>query len=114
MVVQLIGLAASVLCLFGAIQMWGLKKQGFLIYLAGAVLGIIGPIISAFTVASYVNQATAAMSELEGADAAIMGSAQDAAVAIATTAAWTAVAVSIVINLVFILMYNANKKHLVN
>jgi hypothetical protein len=114
MVVQLIGLAASALCLFGAIQMWGLKKQGFLMYLAGAVLGIIGPIISALTVASYISEATAAMPELQGADAVLIGSAQDAAIAIATTAAWTAVVLALIINLAFILMYNANKKHLVN
>ena len=29
MLVQILGLAASGLCLYGALQMWGLKKQGF-------------------------------------------------------------------------------------
>jgi hypothetical protein len=37
----------------------------------------------------------------------------DTMVAAAQTAAWMAVAMAVVINLVFILMYNANKKHLV-
>lgn len=116
MVVQIIGLAAAGLCLFGAIQMWGLKKQGFMLYLAGAVLGIVGPIISALTVASYMEsmmaETNAALGDL-GSDAGSNLFA-DSMVAAAQTAAWTAVAIAVVINVVFILMYNANKKHLVN
>jgi hypothetical protein len=116
MVVQLLGLAAAGLCLFGAIQMWGLKKQGFMLYLAGAVLGIVGPIISALTIASYMQdamgEANAALGELGGDAGSTLFA--DTMVAAAQTAAWTGVAMAVVINLAFILMYNANKKHLVN
>lgn len=38
-------LAASVLCLIGALMMWQLKKTGFYLYLAGTLLGIVGPIL---------------------------------------------------------------------
>ncbi len=39
-----IGIVCSLLCLFGAIQMWNLKKQGFYIYAIGEII----PPISAF------------------------------------------------------------------
>ncbi len=40
----IIGVVCSLLCLFGAIQMWKLKKTGFFIYSAGEII----PPISAF------------------------------------------------------------------
>ncbi len=89
MLVQILGLAASGLCLYGTLQMCGLKKQGFTLYLIGAVIGIVGPIISVLTIDSYITG-------------------MDKAVEI------TGVVIGIIINGAFILMYNANKKHLVN
>ena len=42
---SVVGLAASGLCLYGAIQMWGLKKQGFMLYAAGVGISILTSII---------------------------------------------------------------------
>jgi hypothetical protein len=97
MIVQIAGLASAGLCLFGAIQMWGLKSQGFMLYLIGCVLGILGPIINIFTFASYASSL------------GLEGPAADAIKAAATTG----VVVAIVFNGAFVLMYNANRKALV-
>jgi len=43
--VTLIGLVAIVLCLVGAIQMRQLKKQGYLLYLVGEILPIVGMLV---------------------------------------------------------------------
>lgn len=112
MIVQIIALAASALCLFGAIQMWGLKKQGFMMYVLGALLGIIGTVVSALTISSYMAETMEAVQGIDGMEdsMSIIG---DSMAAAAQTAAWTAVAIAVVINLAFVLMYNANKKYLV-
>ena len=36
---------SSVLLILGAIWMWGLRKKGFYVYIAGNVVGILAPII---------------------------------------------------------------------
>lgn len=113
MIVQLIGMAASALCLFGAVQMWGLKKQGFMMYLLGAVLGIVGSIVSALTVASYIAEVTGVVDGLSDGDE-FANMFADQMVAAAQSAAWMGVGIAVVINGAFILMYNANRKHLVN
>jgi hypothetical protein len=40
-----IGLVGNLLCLFGALQMWKLKKMGYFIYIAGQVLPIVSSVI---------------------------------------------------------------------
>jgi hypothetical protein len=111
MLVQIIGLAASGLCLYGAIQMWGLKKQGFTMYLIGAIIGIVGPIISVLTIDSYVREIAGVAAMGDDASSALFA---ESMVAAARTAAITGVVIGIIINGAFILMYNMNKKHLVN
>ena len=111
MLVQIIGLAASGLCLYGAIQMWGLKKQGFTMYLIGAIIGIVGPIISVLTIDSYVREIAGVAAMGDDASSALFA---ESMVAAARTAAITGVVIGIIINGGFILMYNMNKKHLVN
>lgn len=96
----LLGLASSALCLTGAIQMWGLKKMGFTLYLAGSGLAILVAIINGATASSSVGQ-------LKG-----MGASEVAGAA--NTMIWTTIIFSILITVAFVLMYNANKKHLVN
>ena len=83
------GLVASGLCLFGAIQMWGLKKQGYVLYLVGSLIAIAMPFISMFTMP----------------DAGIFGEAVKSAM---LTGALTGLA----INVLFIVLYTINKKHL--
>lgn len=39
------GIAAAILCLAGAVLMWGLKKTGFYAYIAGTLVGIITPFV---------------------------------------------------------------------
>ena len=107
--IQLIGLAAAGLCLFGAVQMWGLKKQGFMMYVAGAVLSIVGSIVSVMTVSSAVSEMNAELEGLEGFSSAGTSAVESAAAG----AMWTGVIIGILINVGFILMYNANKKALV-
>jgi hypothetical protein len=36
---------SSILLILGAIWMWGLRKKGFWVYIAGNVIGIIAPIV---------------------------------------------------------------------
>ena len=109
-IVQIISLLASVLCLFGAIKMWGLSKQGYTLYLLGAILSIAGAVVSAVTIRSYLS---ASMAELEGMNSELGGAFQDAAVTAASAAAWTGVIISVIINGLFIVLYSVNKKHLV-
>lgn len=109
MLVQIIGLAASALCLFGAIKMWGLYKQGFMMYLLGALLSIVGSIVSAMTIGSAMNEV---MSGIEGSDqlGAEFNTAMQSA---ASAAAWSGAIFAIIINVLFVILYNVNRKHLV-
>lgn len=109
MIVQIIGLVAALLCLFGAIKMWGLYKQGFLIYVLGSLLSIVGSVVSALTIKSMMNQT---ISTFEGLDPQFDATFNNAATSLATSAAWTAVVTTVVINVVFIVLYNLNRKHL--
>lgn len=110
-VVQIIGLLASVLCLFGAIKMWGLYKQGFIIYVLGALLSIVGSVVSALTISSVVEHTINTIEGLEGFERGDI--AAEAATSLAATAAWTSVVFAVIINVLFILLYNANRKHLI-
>ena len=112
MVVQLIGLASAALCLFGAIKMWGLAKQGFMLYLMGGVLGIVGAIVSAVTVRSYIEQTMSSMPQVDGMDSTLSSAMNDSAVALASAAAWTGVVITVIINGLFIVLYAVNRKHL--
>ena len=107
--VSVLSLLASVLCLFGAIQMWGLKKMGFMLYLGGSVLSLIVGIMNAMTVGAAMDEINEMTAEMGGE----MSQVNDAMSNVASTAAWTGFAMSLVITLVFVLMYNANRKHLV-
>lgn len=113
MIVQIIGLLAAGLCLFGAIKMWGLFKQGFMLYVAGAVLSIIGAVISAMTIKSYLAETTNVLEGIEGMSDEFSSSMSNMAADMATSAAWTGVAIAVVINVLFVILYNANRKHLV-
>ncbi|MBI3133127.1 MAG: hypothetical protein HYZ14_00485 [Bacteroidetes bacterium] len=93
MIWTLLGLAAAGLCLFGAIQMWGLKKQGFMLYVAGVALSIVVSLINVFT-----------MPDLGG---SALGSSVESAM-------WTGVFIGVAINVAFVLMYNANRKALIH
>lgn len=108
---QLIGLAAAGLCLFGAIKMWGLYKQGFMLYVAGAALSILGGIIGITTFSvpdiSDVPGVTPEMAEFQN-------QLSESADSLLTSAMWTGFGIGLVITVVFVLMYNANRKHLVN
>jgi hypothetical protein len=107
--VSVLSLLASVLCLFGAIQMWGLKKMGFMLYLGGSVLSLIVGIMNAMTVGAAMDEINEMTADMGGE----MSQVNDAMSNVASTAAWTGFAMSLVVTLVFVLMYNANRKHLV-
>jgi len=78
----LFGLGAAGLCLFGAIKMWNLELQGFMLYAVGCGIAIIVSILNVFTM--YVPDFMA-MSIYFGAF------------------------IGVAINVAFVLMYNANK-----
>lgn len=109
-IVQIIGLAAALLCLFGAIKMWGLFKQGFLIYVLGSLLSIVGSVVSALSINSMI---ASTLSSVEEIDPEFNATLNSAATSLASSAAWTAVVTTVVINVLFILLYNANRKHLI-
>ncbi|MDR0802585.1 hypothetical protein [Fluviicola sp.] len=99
----IISLAGSALCLFGAIQMWGLKKSGFTLYLLGSLIAVAVSIINAATASVVVSEIGA------------MGPNNDynALAGAANAVMWTSVIIGIIITIVFVLMYNANRRHLV-
>ena len=105
--VSLIGLVYPGLCLFGAIQMWGLKKQGFTLYLAGSIIAILVTLYNAFTIQSTMSEINSQFSEIEGVDPVDFTGA-------ASGVAWTSTIIGILIIVAFVAMYNANKKALVN
>lgn len=105
--VSIIGLVYSGLCLYGAIQMWGLKKQGFTLYLAGSVIAIVVSLYNAFTFKSTMSEMTSQFSEIEGMEGVDFSGAASGGV-------WGSTIFGILIIVAFVLMYNANKKHLVN
>ena len=100
---SVVGLAASGLCLYGAIQMWGLKKQGFMFYAAGVGISILTSIIVAATFSSAASSAASAF-----------GGGSSAVASTYSAGVWMGTIIGIAINVAFLLMYNANKKHLVN
>jgi hypothetical protein len=114
----LLALVASALCLFGAIQMWGLKKMGFTLYLAGSAISVIVTIINAATASTRVSSMSSRMneynSELGSEYAAQNEQAMNAVGSVASGFAWGSAIFGIIIVIAFVLMYNANKKHLVN
>ncbi len=110
MLITILTLGSSVLCLFGAIKMWGLSKQGFMLYLAGSSLAIILSIVNAIIINSAVSSISSASSAFGGEYSQVSNTFSNAA----STAVWSGVIFGIVINVVFILLYNANRKHLVN
>ncbi len=113
MIVQIIGLLAAGLCLFGAVKMWGLYKQGFMMYLAGSILSIVGSVISAVTIGSYMKESMDTISGMDGmSNDTSMQLATSSVETLATAAAWTAVVVAVIINTLFIILYNVNRKHL--
>lgn len=116
-----VGLVSSALCLFGAIQMFGLKKMGFTLYLAGSALAIIAGIVSTISATSRTNSALNtirdANSQYGGMDAdsiEAMNQFSNAASGMASGMIWAGTIFSILITVAFVLMYNANRKHLVN
>lgn len=115
---SLLSLAAAALCLFGAIQMWGLKKMGFTLYLAGSAISIIVAIINAATFSSAASSVSSSMSdfnsEFGGEYAAQNEAAMNSMGSAMSGAVWMSAIFGIVITLAFVLMYNANRKHLVN
>ncbi|MES2799578.1 MAG: hypothetical protein V4638_06150 [Bacteroidota bacterium] len=112
MIVQIVSLLACALCLFGAIKMWGLAKQGYMMYVAGAVLSIVGSVISAVTIKSYLESTMTELNAIEGFEGQLGASFGDAMNAAAQSAAWMAVVMSVIINGLFIILYTVNKKHL--
>lgn len=107
---SVVALIAAGLCLFGAIQMWGLKKQGFMLYLAGSGISIIVSIINAVIITS----AASAFGNLGSSMDADFNAVYSAGAGAVNTAIWMSTVLGIAITVAFVLMYNANKKHLVH
>jgi hypothetical protein len=91
---QLLSTAITLIALgfsaFGAWQMWQLKRMGFFIYIAGETLPYLGFVFGGA-------DALSAASAMGGAGQAMVG---------------VAVAVMVVLDLVFVLMYGANLKYM--
>jgi hypothetical protein len=105
---SVLALVSSALCLFGAIQMWGLKKSGFTMYLLGSLLAIVVYIINAATFSTAIATIPAATGEYAAETDALANSMAGAA----SAGMWTSAIISSIITIVFVLMYNANRKHL--
>lgn len=112
-----IALVSSALCLFGAIQMWGLKKIGFSLYLVGSVLAIVTYIMNAVNASSRMASFTDSMnkysSQMSNEVAAQNELASNAVGSVASGFAWGGAIFYSLVTVAFIIMYNANRKHLV-
>ena len=75
------GLVSYGLCFYGAIKMWALKKQGYMLYLVGCVIAIAIP---------FINILLGQGDFVEGG----------------------VIVVTSIINILFIVLYSVNKKHL--
>jgi hypothetical protein len=113
-----IALVSSALCLFGAIQMWGLKKMGFSLYLVGSVLAIVTYIMSAVNASSRMTSLTDNMnrysSQMGNEVTAQNEMAANAVGSVASGFAWGGAIFYSLVAIAFVIMYSANKKHLVN
>lgn len=78
----LLGIAGAGLCLFGALKMWNLEAQGFMLYVAGCGIAIVVSILNVLTI--HIPSFMAG-------------------------SVYFGVAIGVAINVAFILMYNANK-----
>ena len=113
---SILALVAAGLCLFGAIQMFQLKKQGFMLYVTGSAISIAISIINAFIITSATSSALNLSSSMSTGDAELdrlYSSSSDAVGGMMNGAIWGGVIFGIAITIAFVLMYNANKKHLV-
>lgn len=104
---SIVGLVASVLCLLGAIRMWSLHKQGFTLYVIGAVISIAASVINVTSVGSVL-QETLQYSDVD-IDEQTMAMSQG----IMSVALWSGVVWSVIINALFVILYGVNRKHLV-
>lgn len=95
----ILGLISSGLCLYGAVQMWGLKKQGLMLYFAGTGLYIIIALIQAATYKNPLEDL-----QIDGVDYSSLGGGS----------IWGSTIFGIVIAIAFAAMYNRNKEALVN
>lgn len=100
-------LLASILCLIGAIRMWGLHKSGFSIYVIGAIISIAASILAVTMMKSsihaIINNSTVEMNSQAG----------EIAQGVASVAIWMSVVWSVIINVLFIILYGVNRKHLI-
>lgn len=110
---SILSLAASALCLFGAIQMWQLKKLGFKLYLVGSLIAIIITIVNTITLTSATGAMSSEMDKLSSEFSNQSEQAMNAASGIMSGAAWGSAIFGIIITIAFVLMYNANRKYLV-
>ena len=113
-----LSLIASGLCLFGAIQMWSLKKIGYFLYLGGSLIAIVVTIINAMATSATVSSMSSRMNEINSGlgneYAARNEEAMNAVGSVAGGFAWAGAIFGILITIAFVIMYSANKKHLVN
>jgi hypothetical protein len=91
MISSLLSIIAVVLSAYGAMMMWQLKKTGFYVYLLGELI----PYITLFMVGAQAMSAVGAMAGM--AASAMMG---------------IVIAIMLVLDLIFIIMYAVNLKHM--
>lgn len=102
-----VALASAIFCLWGAIRMWSLHKQGFTLYVIGAILSIAGAIINV-TALGPVLQESIQNSNLDM-DAQTKAMSEG----FMSVALWSGVVWSVIINALFVILYGVNRKHLV-
>ncbi|GEM_PF-1295037 len=111
---SILGLVAAILCLLGAIQMWNLKKSGFLLYLAGSAISVIVSIISTVMITSQTSKFSDAIRNSGGQMNSSQEQVADAFAGAASGFVWVGTIFGILITTAFVIMYNANRKHLIH
>lgn len=96
----LLGIISSALCLFGAIQMWQLRKSGFNLYVAGSTVYVAVAIMNAIQVSSMSNSMSNTIYSSRS-EVLQMG-------------AWVGVVFGVIIVSAFVAMYSANRKSLIH
>jgi hypothetical protein len=115
MIWTVLSLVASGLCLFGALQMWQLKKMGFTLYILGSIISITATILSAISATRSISNEMNRLNSKVGREyTASQEQVLNTVSSFAGVFLWAVTIFGIIITITFVLMYNANKKHLVN
>lgn len=109
MFAQILAFLAASFCLFGAFQMWHLKKIGFWLYLLGALLSSVGVLLHASSFSASMNNLNTKLERVDG----FLSATGSAVTSISTEVMWLYAILLSVLNTGCVILYVVNKHALV-